>query len=155
MEDYYSRENQPHRVFGYTFKTKEDEKNEKWIASLLESKWNCECKSFGHFSPIDWWFEFNGVMIGIGELKARPHKWDKFKTVYLNVRKWLSMQLATIGLGVPAIFVVKFTDNVMWINIKDVDASRHIIGGCTKIVKSRNDIEPIIEVPINSMSDLG
>jgi hypothetical protein len=55
---------------------------------------------------------------------------------------------------VPAVFVVRFTDQIKWISLADIDARLCMIGGCSRTVKSRNDIEPIIEVPIDQMRAL-
>lgn len=71
--------------------------------------------------------------------------------MFLNVRKWLSLQFARTGLGVPAVFVVRWTDCVKWIDVSAIDASKFKIGGCNRIVKSRNDIEPVIEVSVSAM----
>jgi hypothetical protein len=57
-------------------------------------------------------------------------------------------------LSVPAVFVVRFTDQIKWISLADIDARLCMIGGCSRTVKSRNDIEPIIEVPIDQMRAL-
>ena len=136
------------------FKTEDDERSEDETAKAIESAWRCECCSFGKLSPVDWFFVRAGRLVGVGELKTRTHESGKYKTVFLNVRKWLALSLAAHGLGVPAVFVVRFTDVVKWIDVAGIDASMVRIGGCTKIVKSRNDIEPIIEVAVNAMKVL-
>lgn len=136
------------------FKTEDDERSEGEIGKVIEKVWSCECRSFGKLSPVDWFFVRTGRLIGVGELKTRTHASDKYPTVFLNVRKWLALSLAANGLGVPAVFVVRFTDVVRWIGVADIDASVARMGGCTKIVKSRNDIEPVIEVPVTAMKVL-
>lgn len=136
------------------FKSKEDEASESEVSKIIEAAWNCECHSFGLFSAVDWYFVRNGGMSGVGELKTRSHSSDLHPTVFLNVRKWLALLLASNGLGVPAVFIVRFVDCVRWINVSEIDATAVIVGGCKRIVKSRNDIEPIIEVPVADMKVL-
>lgn len=133
------------------FHTKEDEMNEKIVADAIEKSWSCECRSLGRLAAIDWTFIRDERLVGIGELKSKAYESTKFKTAYLNVRKWLALLLASSGLGVPAIFVVKFTDKIVWLPINEINTKNIEIGGCKQIVKSRNDIEPIIHVPVNSM----
>lgn len=145
--NYYARE----AAWNGTFKTEEDERNEQEVAKIIEAAWSCECRSFGKVAPLDWFFVRNGDMVGVGELKTRSHSSNQYPTVYLNVRKWLALRLAETGLGVRAVFVVRWSDCAKWINVSEIDASRFIIGGCKRIVKSRNDIEPVIEVPIEAM----
>jgi hypothetical protein len=54
-----------------------------------------------------------------------------------------------IGLGCPAIYVVKFTDIIFYIRIPDIPTSDIVIGGTTHLVQSYTDIEPLIRVPVN------
>jgi len=55
-------------------------------------------------------------------------------------------------MNVLAVFIASFTDNkVLWIPIAAVDATQHRMGGTLRIVKSRSDIEPVIDIPIASM----
>jgi len=136
------------------FKSEADEQSESEIASLIEQSWKCQCHSFGKLAPIDWFFVRDGRLVGVGELKTRSHDSQKHSTVFLNVRKWLALHLAASGLGVPAVFVVRFTNETRWIDINKINASAVRLGGCKKIVKSRNDIEPVIEVPIHTMPPL-
>jgi hypothetical protein len=136
------------------FKTEEDERNEDEISKIIEKKWECTLHSFGRLSPIDWYAIRDGRMLGVLELKSRTHASDKFKTVFLNVRKWLALQLASTGMGVPAAFVVKFTDCTKYIYIQNINANKVKIGGLTSIVKSRNDIEPLIEVDVSKMETI-
>jgi hypothetical protein len=55
-------------------------------------------------------------------------------------------------MGVPGIFCCQYTDGIWWIPLKRIDASRHHVGGCFRIVESINDIEPLIDVPIADMT---
>ena len=133
------------------FKSGEDERNEGTVAGEIERLWGCEARSFGKLAPVDWWFSRHGRVVGVGELKSRAHPHTKYPTVFLNVRKWLALMLAANGMGVPAVFVVKFIDGTRWIPISEIDASKISVGGLSRIVKSRNDIEPVIEVPVTEM----
>jgi hypothetical protein len=54
-----------------------------------------------------------------------------------------------IGLGCPAIYVVKFTDGIFYIRIPDIPTSDIVIGGTRQVVKSHTDIEPLIRVPVS------
>jgi hypothetical protein len=135
------------------FKTDEDDEVERQVAVVLAEAWKCEVKSFGRIAVIDWWFGRDGRLVGIGELKSRSHASTKYPTVFLNVRKWLALTLGSIGLGVPAMFVVQFTDGLRFINVAKIDATRNMIGGCKEIKKAR-DVEPMIEVDVAKMNVL-
>jgi hypothetical protein len=152
--NYYDRTSLTYLDGTKIFKSEDDEKSEFEVAALLEKFWSCQMHSFGKLALIDWYAERAGRVIGVVELKTRSHAHDHYPTVFLNVRKWLALMMASIGLGVPGIFVVRFTDKVMWISIANIESDGVSIRGCKKIVKSRNDIEPVFDVPIAQMSDL-
>lgn len=151
---YYQRTSIIHIDGTAMFTQPEDTAAEKAVAAQISAQWGIQLQSFGLFAAIDWYAQRNGHVVGVLELKARSHASTYYPTVFLNVRKWLAMMLARIGLGVPAWYVVKFTDIVMYIEIAEVDARRMRMGGCKTYVKSRSDIEPVIEIPIEAMTPL-
>lgn len=151
---YYDREATAHLDGSPIFKTAADEASEQAVAEMLERAWGCTLRSFGRLSVIDWYAERHGRLVGLAELKSRSHPAGKYPTVFLNVRKWLALMLGSTGLGVPALFVVRFEDGVRWLPVADVDASRQRVGGCRRQVKSRSDVEPVIEVPIEALRAL-
>lgn len=151
---YYDRDGSPVGDGTMSFATKKDRKNEIRIAKLVESRWKCQLHPFGPLSPIDWYATRHGRVVSVLEAKTRSHSSTKFPTVFLNVRKWLSLLLTQNGLGVPAIFIVLFTDGAKYILVNQVEASNVRIGGCSQIVKSSSDREPVIEVPVRKMKSL-
>jgi len=138
------------------FATKIDVHNEQDAMVALAQGWDCEIKPFGRLCPVDFYAIRDGRLVAVIESKSRTHNSNAFPTVFLNVRKWLALSLASVGLGVPAIFVVDFADGVRkWININGIDVGKVSIAGCRQTVKSHTDIEPVIEVPVAKMHQLG
>lgn len=134
------------------FQNPQDRRNEDAVARVLEAKWSCELHHFGALAPIDWYAVRLGRLTGVLELKSRDANAGLY--AWLNLRKWLSLALAQNGLGVPAIFVAKFTDALFWIPLDAIDASQIVIAGCVRAVKTEADIEPIIKVPLKEMRRL-
>ena len=151
---YYDRSNIVHLDGTSVFQTAGDRTSEQEISAELEQCWRCSIRQFGALSPVDWYAERFGRLVGVLELKSRAHTHLTHPTVFLNVRKWLALGLASIGLGCPALFVVRFTDDLCWIRLSEIDASAHRIAGCLRVVKSHNDIEPVIEVPAQQLRSL-
>jgi hypothetical protein len=149
---YYDRSVGTHLDGSPIFKTEIDERNENEVSAAIAAAWRCNVRSFGRLSPIDWYAERDGRLVGVLELKSRSHPSSKHPTVFLNVRKWLTLAMASMGLGVPAIFVVRFEDQTLWVPLSKVDASSVRMGGCSRIVKSRSDVEPVIEIPVKDMT---
>lgn len=121
------------------------------VRAVIEREWNCALHHFGRLCPVDFYAIRDGRLVGLVEVKSRSHASDKFPTVFLNVRKWLALSMAQSGLGVPAMFVVRFTDGVRFIPVGEVNASAVRIGGVAAVVKSHSDVEPVIEVPVEDM----
>lgn len=156
-DDYYKRTVARHVDGTPVFETKEDADNKKAVADLVGRVWNCQFYSYGTLSPIDWWIEQFGRVIGHAEVKVRTHPRvgpGSYDTVFLNVRKWLSLMTAGVGTGKPACFIVKFTDGTFWIPVNDVDARRFKVGGTKRLVKAVNDREPVIEIPCDSLREV-
>ncbi len=145
---YYDRQRVEHADGTSVFQTDEDRRSERDVAVVLAGAWNCAIKPFGSLCQVDWYAERHGRMVGLLELKTRPHPSSKYPTVFLNVRKWIALSMASLGLGCPALFVVKLLDGVFWVPLSSIDATHSRIAGCMSIVKSHNDIEPIIEVKV-------
>lgn len=133
------------------FVTDEDEANEERVRLVIEAAWNCELKKFGKLCAIDFYALREGRMKALIETKFRDHESGRFETVFLNVRKWGNLREWARAMGVPAFFVVGFTDVTLYIDIDAVDARQFRMGGTAKIVKSHTDIEPVILVPISDM----
>jgi len=156
MSSYYERQIRLDPMDGTpTVQTEDDLAAERRIKTLLEERWDCECRPFGNYCPLDWFAIRNERMIGVVEMKHRSHPHDAYPTVFLNVRKWVALRLASVGLGVPDIYVVEFSDGeVRWVRVGLVDASRVEVSGCLRKVKAYNDIEPVIHVPLDQMQPL-
>lgn len=148
---YYDREVTAHIDGTPIFKTDDDERNESDVAAVLSEAWGCAIRSFGRLAPVDWYAERDGRVVGLLELKSRTHLSTQYATVFLNVRKWLALMLAACGMGVPSIFVVRFVDGVWWVPVAEIDARGVAVGGCVRVVKSRSDVEPVIEVPVETL----
>jgi hypothetical protein len=151
---YYRRQNGVAGDGSPTFSSMADATNEDRARHQLEIAWKCDLKRFGKLAPIDWFAGRHGRMVGLVELKTRDHAVGSYPTVFLNVRKWLALLLGHIGTGVPALYVVQWTDALRWINVMDIDARKIMIGGTMQIVKATSDIEPVILVPVADMRDV-
>lgn len=154
-DDYYGRAGATHLDGTPVFATAEDTRNEDEVAAVCEHVWRCRLHRFGQLAAVDWFATRDGRPVGVLELKSRTHPAGQYPTVFLNLRKWLALHLAAAGMGVPALFVVRFTDSIRWITLADVPAGAVRIGGTRRIVKSRSDVEPVIDVPVSSMTIIG
>lgn len=133
------------------FESDRDRDHEREVAATLQAAWGCVLHSFGGFSAVDWYAVKDGRLVGVLELKCRTHASTAYPTVYLSLRKWLSLTLAAVATGTPAYFVARFTDGIYWVRVSEVDARRVRITGHAH-PRARMDVEPLIDVPVRAMT---
>jgi hypothetical protein len=140
-----------------TYANDTDTRNEAEVAEVLEQAWRCTLHRFARYSPLDYWAERAGRMVGLVEIKQRSHEHDRYATTYLTVRRWLAMRQAELGLGVPARYVVRFTDSIRWVPAAEVDATNVELVGHQVRAEHRHpaEVEPTILIPIASMRVVG
>lgn len=152
---YYDRSGAKHLDGSVVFGNDADRASEDEVAAVIETAWKCQLRRFGALSPVDWYAVRMERLAGVVELKTRSHVKAQYPTVFLNVRKWMALSMAADGLGVPAIFVVRFTDGIYWTSLSQIDPrgpNGYVpIGGCSRRVKADNDREPVIEVPVKAL----
>lgn len=129
-----------------------DKANEEHVRAVLEAAWDVTLHPYGgHFTPIDMYAVRDGKPVANVEVKCRTHASDKYATIYLNFRKWHQLIVPWVFTGLPSIFVVKFVNEIRFIDVAKVDARNVRVGGCSRVVKAKSDIEPVIEIPIREM----
>ena len=155
---YYFRESSRNSDGSRLYAVEGDKKNERSAQQLIEECWGCKLHRWPDLHPIDWYAEADGRMVAMLEMKGRTHTSTHFPTVFLNFRKWSVMMAQCSMAKLPAIFVVRFTDEIRWVPLPRINPNAtngYIrIAGCSERVKSDTDIEPIIEVPVRDMLPL-
>lgn len=151
---YYEREYQTLLDGTKCFENVSDRDAEQQARLMIEPTWRCRLHHLPKFGPIDWYASRDNALVAHLEIKGRNHDSKRFETVFFNLRKWLPLTLARFHLNVPSLFVVKFTDRLLYIDVGLIDTRPIVMGGTKRIVKSGTDIEPVILVPIASMKDV-
>lgn len=126
--------------------------NEDAAASALSRSWSCEFFRFADNSPVDWYCERDGHFIGVAEIKCRKVTLDTYPTIWLAVRKfeWLAIIAERHKCG--AVFVVGYTDALAWIEQSEIAAEVETIKRAGRTDRGlRNDVEPMIEIPVSSL----
>ena len=149
----YERTARTHVDGSPMFSSAEDEANEREVAADLGRAWRCEVHAFGPLTALDFYALRDGRLAGVIELRCLRASTTTHESAYLNVRKWLALTLAQAGLGVPALWVVRFVDGIRWIRVGEVDASA-VTMLRRRVVQVASDVEPAIAVPVNSMRSL-
>lgn len=139
-----------------TWHTDDDLAAEGAVAAELAAVWRCELREFGPFCPVDRYAIRDGRVVGLVEIKCRSHASDDYPTSYLKLRKWAALMITAIGLGCPAIFVVRFTDGIRWVDVDAITPRNPtpVVGGWRNGHTS-GDVEPLLQVPVKIMHRLG
>ena len=127
-----------------------DMHNEKRVEHILSKKWNVIFHKYSHYDNIDWWIEKDRKTVAVAELKtAFAHK----GYAYLNLRKYLNLKWASDFLNIPALIIFQFkTGEIYWENVNKLEGQTVILG--SKIMKSNNDIEPGVSIPVENLKKI-
>ena len=120
------------------------------VAEKLAQAWNAEYGSFGQYAPIDVYFMRNKNIVSMAEIRTRrDRECNTFGTVLIDLDKWFHLMQAEIGLAMPAMYVVTFTDGIWYVRIGTLAVNNFKIKyrGRTDRPEAPNDMSPVIEVP--------
>lgn len=132
------------------YATAADRRNEAEVRDALAAAWKCEVRQYlDDLCPLDFWAARGRVPFAVGEIKCRTFASDQYPTTYLSLRKALALHWAEFGQGVPAVFVVGFTNEIRAIRVTARMGTVVIAGRYDR--GAANDIEPYILVPVDRM----
>lgn len=135
------------------YATSTDTDNELAVQRAAGEAWGCEMVSFGPMNPVDGYITKEGRVTAVYEIKCRSNIQSQYPTVYLALRKWFDLTRSALSFDVKPLFFVGWTDQIGWIDVREIDARRLTLGGRGD-VRSTNDREPLIEVPIEQFGTL-
>lgn len=131
--------------------TARDVANAEAVRLELEDAWDCRIYPFPPMTPVDFYVERAGALEAVLELKCRKVPVDAYPTTFLTVRKWLALTMTEAALDRPALFVVRWTDALRWIDVRAIDARDVVIVGDRGVVEHGRNLEPTIRVPVDGM----
>lgn len=138
------------------FCTAKDKEREAKLDAVLEQAWGVKIYCYGDtLDEVDRYICKEDKVVGFAEYKCREYNSTAFETVYLSWRKFIALKRVSEYSGKPSLFVVQFLDCVKWIDVNKVDPKKLGIyrrGRAQRKEDSPNDMEPIIEVPIEKMT---
>ena len=134
-------------------KLERDFQSEDNAKEIIAHRWHCQVADLGDFGDIDWVIYRDNRIVAIAEFKRLYRSSERWPNIYFNLKKWLPLMLVGAGLKVPAYFIVQFDDKISYIDVADVDASKHEVNGRNDRGRS-SDLQPTILIPVDQMRDL-
>jgi len=139
----------------YVRTTEAAQNAEDGVCRAIERITGATVHHFGSLAPVDAYASKDGRVVAWFEIKVRSHESTRYKHVFLSARKWWHLLTADALQGVPAYFVVRFTDSIRYIRVTNVDPENMKVVKANRAYQSRNDREVVMLVPVEKMRRLG
>ena len=124
-----------------------DQLNEDRVRDILWETQSIKLHQYAKYSPIDFWMEKDGQVMGMAELKTSFKPNDQF--AYLNVRKYTNLQLASAGFNCKGYFISQRLNGQIY--ICDVNKLVGNVFIVDRGLKGKNEREPVKAININTM----
>jgi hypothetical protein len=101
------------------YETAQDRANEEEIATLLAERYNAKAIKAKRLYGLDWFFERDGYVVGMVEIKVRNYASTDFNTYMISADKIARIRMLSSVSGIPSFLFVAWTDTVGYINLAD------------------------------------
>lgn len=139
-----------------TYENGETLAHEKKVFAVLEEAWKCKLYKLPISYGVDAMAEREGKLVSWIEFKGRKHKHDEYPTLILSVLKVLSGVRLRKLTGARFMLVIDFQDGLYFVDMSSIldDKLDIRMGGRTKATRDREDIEPVVHIPIELFKPL-
>lgn len=134
--------------------TKQDLSNEQEIARAIEQKWNCHANKLPKHYRCDFVLTRAGNVVAFAEVKCRSIPHNRYRNVILGLKKVTETNALAREAGVPAYFVIRFTDGTYYTDINRAISYAVTYGGQTVKMRDSRDMEPTCNIPISNLRPL-
>lgn len=110
------------------YETSRDRDAERQIAETIAQKYNAKAIKAKRLYGLDWFFERDGYVVGMVEIKVRNYTRNHFETYMISADKVARIRLLSSVTGVPAFLFVSWRDGIGYINLSD-EPDYNAIGG--------------------------
>lgn len=129
-----------------TYETDADIAKEAEVAKVAAEKWNCEMFKLAKFGQFDFAAIRSGQIKAFVEIRCRSNRSDAYPTMIVSANKVIAAWQTEMATGIPAFFVVRWTDQIGFINLAQRFAVT--IGG--RVDRGdKADIEAVCHIPID------
>ena len=129
----------------------QDTERENQVLARLQEAWNCNIVRTGYLDAWDGFAVRNGRSVAVLELKNRNISINDYPTILVSLHKWWRLVNLAREMHIAPLFVVNYKDALAWVDLREVDASRHEVRGRTDRTNAPSDIEPCLLVPVEDL----
>lgn len=127
------------------YQTPEQKVTERAIATWFAECCRCAAVELPALSPIDWYFEREGRIVALVEIKGKNHPHDRWPDVMIDFAKLHALTWAAAAFSVPAYYVVQFSDGVFVVDAATLPGLPTKV--CGRNDRATNDRHPVILIP--------
>lgn len=149
MTDYHDREPD-----GTAMETEQDLSHENELRDLVEGAWGCKLIKQQKFDPMDFLAVKGNKTVAWVEMRNRNNSASRYADIFMGLIKFQKLSLAARALYIPAIFVVRFTDAVKWIDLTRIMPKTSYADRGDMKHKRATDNEPCVLIPVSEMKEL-
>jgi len=135
------------------YETQADLDHERQVVDLLCSKWNCEAWKTPTFYSVDWSLGNNRQVKAMAEIKFRSKSYSSY---IISLHKFADMLMGSKIL--PYLLVICWPENgkrvVRYAKVTP-DLHKGVIHGGRTDRGDSQDVEPLVEIPINKFLLVG
>lgn len=137
------------RLMARQWETAEDLANEDAVARVYAEFMRCEYEKVPKHYKFDVAFTREGQVVAIVEIRCRNNAHDAYPTIMLSLQKWSDIKNMAENMGVPAKFVVRFTDGIYTLTLTEMPDSIEM--GGRALMRDSRDREPLVHFNVDRM----
>ena len=139
------------------YESQSDLDGELRIVERIKKKWNCGAVKMPHEYYTDFFLTEAGdskrVMAkAMCEIRCRSHRFGVFDSVFISLNKARNLLEMSEFTGLPALFVVQWTDKCGYIKLAS-PLPEITIGGRNNM-RDKYDTEPVVNLPVENFINL-
>jgi len=131
------------------WETQADLDRETAVARLYAELRDCAYEKLPVQYKADYAFLRDGELKALVEIRCRNVRHDKYDTIILSLLKWHDVNAMAKAINVPAMLVVRYTDGVYTIPMREVPDSIEIGGRVDR--GDDRDVEPVVHYRVERM----
>ena len=131
------------------YETAEDLRRESDVIAFYAAQKNCDYQKLPIAYKADYALLRGGELKAFAEIKCRKVAHDKYDTIILSLLKWHDINALAQRVKVPAMLVVRYTDGVYTIPMREVPDSIEIGGRVDR--GDDRDVEPVVHYRVERM----
>lgn len=135
-----------------SYETKNDRDHEEEVIGKLMTAWGCGASRAPRKYAVDWALERGGQVYAMAEVKYRS---KSYPTYIMSLSKFVTMCIHSTTSGLPYLLIVSWPEGgKRVIRYTRIDRKAHtgVILGGRKDRGDPDDIEPMVEIPIEKFS---